>query len=1248
MMGHGAVYLSADGYIFASNPAAEFFLGLPSHALHGRKITDPFWQWVRQDASPFEIEQHPALIALTTGERVSNQLMGIRIQNNEAITWVRVSAFFEDATGHQSPPHLCLIFEDASDQKDLEHKLKERVKELNAFYSLTALIELEHITLEVLYQRLAEILPKSWQHDHAACARITIHGREFTSDHFEVTQWGQTAPVKVHGQIAGALEIYYRSQFPAEDEGPFLKEERMLLNSMAERIGRVTERESAALELQKKNDFVELALRASNLGTWQQDFVTDTVFLDEIARGHFGFETASVTERDLIERIHPEDQRGFVEKYQTAIQNGDVETITLKVRALHPNGVVNWLSLQAQLKFAKTDAGLIPLSSVGTTQDITEQKRDEEMLARKTRALYVLSNCNQALVRIFDENELLHELCRICVQDGGYRMAWVGFVEHGPGKAIRPVAQYGFEEEYLESANITWEDSERGRGPTGIAVRTGQPSIAQNINSDPRLEPWRAAATQRGYASSIALPLNLNGQVIGAFMLYSPDPGAFESEEVKLLVELSLDMAYGIQTLRARTLQACLQKELERSETRYKLAQRSALIGSWEWVIDSSTVYWSEEMYALLGKKPGEFIPTSSTFLEYICPEDRADVRKMIQEAFASKSSFAFEFRTSDENGNQKWLSSKGSVISGSDGEPSIASGTVQDVTELKTAHLELEELNRSLEKLVEERTADLRQREMMYRALFENSNDGIFLIMPDGSELMPNQHALDMLGYTMDEYMELSRNSWNAVAAPEQQEDGRERFYAVLRGEHIPLYERTLLTKDGRRINVEINLSAVRDAEGNITMVQSVVRDITDRKKAEKSMQESRDRLAEVNVAMEKASRLKDEFLASMSHELRTPLTGILGLSEAMQIGTYGNLSEKQRNSLRLIEQSGRHLLELINDILDLSKIEAEKLDMLFEMSSIAEICQASLHIVKGMAGQKKQNISFTIDPPSIVMQTDARRLKQMLVNLLSNAVKFTPERHNLGLEVQGMEDEGLIRFTVWDEGIGIMPEDLEKLFKPFVQLDSKLSRQYSGTGLGLSLVRRMAEMHGGSVHVESVPEKGSRFSILLPWKRTDLPSGKPEIKDSNSGKVKELASAPQPIGGPLILVGDDNKIILDTLSDFLLARGYRVEIVQSGFELLDRIPLISPDLILVDIQMPGMDGLEVIHRIRAHNDKDIASIPIIAVTALAMSGDRERCLQAGANDYLSKPVSLQLLSKRVTSWLPKKKLTNIPPSSI
>jgi CheY-like chemotaxis protein/anti-sigma regulatory factor (Ser/Thr protein kinase) len=381
--------------------------------------------------------------------------------------------------------------------------------------------------------------------------------------------------------------------------------------------------------------------------------------------------------------------------------------------------------------------------------------------------------------------------------------------------------------------------------------------------------------------------------------------------------------------------------------------------------------------------------------------------------------------------------------------------------------------------------------------------------------------------------------------------------------------------------------------------------------------------------LELEHANSAKDEFLAGMSHELRTPLNSMLGMSELLLEQTRDPLSACQQKSLRVISSSGRHLLDLINDILDLSKIEAGKLDYYPEIVGVAEISQASLAFVKTQAMQKSIDLSFEEDQSVSKLYADPRRLKQILVNLLTNAVKFTPKRGQVILRVTADADEDLIQFAVIDNGIGIAPEDLERLFQPFVQVDSRLNRQNEGTGLGLALVQKLTDLHGGSVQVESAIGSGSRFTINLPWGRDMLAQQKPSEprdemligKQIGTNNIQPEAS----IHSSIILLAEDNMANVLTIGDYLESHDFQVVVAHNGLEAIDKANENNPDIILMDIQMPAMDGLEAIRRLCA--TPGFADTPIIALTALAMPGDRERCIEAGANEYMSKPLNLKKL---------------------
>lgn len=428
--------------------------------------------------------------------------------------------------------------------------------------------------------------------------------------------------------------------------------------------------------------------------------------------------------------------------------------------------------------------------------------------------------------------------------------------------------------------------------------------------------------------------------------------------------------------------------------------------------------------------------------------------------------------------------------------------------------------------------------------------------------------------------------------------------------------------------------------------------------------LQDSHLQLTHINAELMRATRLKDEFLANMSHELRTPLNAILGMSESLLEEVLGPINDHQKRAITTVEQSGQHLLGLINDILELSKIEAGKLELDLSTASVHHLCHSSLSFVKQQAFKKHLQLQVVLAADLGEIEVDERRIRQVLINLLTNAVKFTPAGGRVTLEVHRepadinlservslihpahpIEAEGnhacqlgdlyYLCISVMDTGIGISPEDQAKLFQPFVQVDSSLNRKYEGTGLGLALVKRIVELHGGSVSLHSQLGEGSCFTVCLPYfcrSDTFLPPQiiRPELSKSGAEVVSEAGIAAASEGPTIrILLAEDNEANIVTVSSYLQAKGYQVTVANNGEEAIALAITQRPDLILMDIQMPGMDGLEAMKQIR--QTAEIAEMPIIALTALAMEGDRERCLAAGADDYLAKPVKLKELAKTV-----------------
>ncbi len=412
-----------------------------------------------------------------------------------------------------------------------------------------------------------------------------------------------------------------------------------------------------------------------------------------------------------------------------------------------------------------------------------------------------------------------------------------------------------------------------------------------------------------------------------------------------------------------------------------------------------------------------------------------------------------------------------------------------------------------------------------------------------------------------------------------------------------------------------------VRDKQGKGVRITGYHVDITERRQREQEEEALREGLRSTNERLERLARMKDEFLANMSHELRTPLNAVLGQAEAMAEGIFGPVTESQQGALRTIEESGLHLLSLINDVLDIAKGNAGRLELELEEVPVEEVCQESLRLMREQARRKGISVAYSSDGEARVLQADRRRLRQILLNLLSNAKKFTAEGGRMGLEVSSRDGGRRVAFSVWDTGPGIAEEDQQRIFEPFVQLDAGLARHNEGSGLGLALVGRFVEMHQGTLQVESALGRGSRFTVLLPVEPSFA-------KAPPCGPSAESAPAParartDAIVRRTVLIADDSEVNTRHLQGYLEAHGYGVHIARDGVEAVSLCRELMPSVVLMDIQMPRLDGLEAIRSLRA--EPATASVPIIALTALAMPGDRERCLSAGANEYLGKPVRLR-----------------------
>lgn len=673
-----------------------------------------------------------------------------------------------------------------------------------------------------------------------------------------------------------------------------------------------------------------------------------------------------------------------------------------------------------------------------------------------------------------------------------------------------------------------------------------------------------------------------------------------------------------------------LQEAWERSEAKYWQIIEVAQEGIW--VIDAAAKhqFGNAALLKMLRRTATEM--EGRSLLDFFAPELHPHIQKLLQRR-QSGIAETNEVQLLRGDGSVLWVLAAASPIFDEAGDYRGAIAMLADITNYKLAQEAIQAENHFRE------------------LILENLAEGLCVChaCPDYPFVhftVWNPRMEVITGYTQAEINQLG---WyqTLYPDPEVQAQAIARMGAMRQGEHILGEEWTIRHRDGSNRIVSITTSLLQTAEGQ-TNVLAVMQDVTERRQADLLLQsqlaaiEAKEmELRLTNAELERATRLKDEFLANMSHELRTPLNAILGMMESMQEGIFGPVNDKQIDAIRTVEKSANHLLSLINDILDVAKIESGQIELERRQVSIDYLCESSLAFIKQQALKKNIQLKTRIPRHLPDLLVDETRIRQALLNLLTNAVKFTPDNGSVTLTVSWLTPEQMLspqtylRFAVTDTGIGIAPENIARLFQPFVQIDSALNRQQTGTGLGLALVKQIVELHGGQVGLTSELGQGSCFTLDLPYEASVY---SPAPAEDLSPPVQHplFQEGLQPLDGlpdPLILLAEDNPTNVLTISYYLEAKGYRLLLANNGQEALDLAFAHHPDLILMDIQMPGLDGLEAMKQIRQQDM--VRETPIIALTALTMTGDQERCLAAGANRYLSKPIKLRQLDRTIQELL-------------
>ena len=688
----------------------------------------------------------------------------------------------------------------------------------------------------------------------------------------------------------------------------------------------------------------------------------------------------------------------------------------------------------------------------------------------------------------------------------------------------------------------------------------------------------------------------------------------------KFYVEVSLSgmIVDGEHHVLAAVSDITLRKEAEiglrQSEQRLRLAMDAANAGTWEWHLETNENFWSDEIWKLYGIDKNSAPPSFDTWKTCVHADDRERVLNTLANAVSSASEFEFDWRVClSDTEAPRWLLSRGQPVLGKDGKLTHYIGIVVDISVRKRAEVALQAHRNELENQVRQRTIEL-------STLYNQAPCGYHSLDRNGTFVNINDTELRWLGYEREEI--IGRKTALDIMSPACHEIFRTNFPKLLKNGEISGLELDFVRKSGGTMPVLLQANVVYDEQGQFLHTLSTMIDNTERKKAEAAWIAARE-------AAESANWAKSTFLANMSHEIRTPLGAIIGLSHIMK---RGNIAPDQAEYLAKIDSSANHLLAVINDILDLSKIEADKFaldETDFDLpSAVANV----VSMLQERTLSKPITLTVECDHFASLVHGDSTRFTQALLNLAGNSVKFT-DQGSIVIRVRQQETQNkqiLVRVEVEDRGIGIPSEDLARLFAPFEQVDASISRRHGGTGLGLVITRRLAKIMGGEAGGESLPGKGSTFwfTVLL---KPSAPSNQTlKLSQINMSAGEELK---RNFTGTRLLVVEDEPINQEVATILLNDVGMDVTVANNGLEAVTLATHQQFSLVLMDMQMPKMDGLEATRRIRKLPGWEV--VPVVAMTANAFAEDRRHCLEAGMNDFITKPFDPEKFYGLLLTWL-------------
>lgn len=693
-----------------------------------------------------------------------------------------------------------------------------------------------------------------------------------------------------------------------------------------------------------------------------------------------------------------------------------------------------------------------------TIKDVTESKKRQESLKSLNRTLEALNGVNHAILRAKNEKELLEDVCKTIVRDCGHKMVWIGYANNDERKSIETMAWAGFEKGYVNTLNLTWANRERGRGPTGTAIRTGTPQRCKNMLVDPQIAPWRKEALKRGYASSIAVPLTTDGKTIGAITIYSKETDPFTDDEVGLLTQLANDTAFGISTLRLR-------KDLDK--TARDLRETSEYLDNLLTYANAPIIVWDPSFKItkfnrafenLTGLKASRVIGKP---LEILFPE-QSKIKSMalIKSALAGKNWETVEIPILREDGSTRVVVWNSANIKGG-GEKIVATiAQGQDITEQKKAEKERNDAMRELAKEqlalkqhtlnLEQITIDLKK----FQLAVESASDVIVITDRSGTILFANQALERIVGYKPAEVIGKQPFFWKGNMPAEFYS----KLWRAIKTNQKPFSGEVINTKkSGGKVITQLDAAPILDSNGKAMFFIGIGHDITEAKEID---------------------RAKTEFISLAAHQLRTPLSTISLSTEMLIAGAVGSVDDNVKTLLRDTFDSAHKMASLIELFLNVSRIELGRLEIDPQPMDSVSLAREIVREMNPQAAAKRLSLKVDFPDNLPIIKVDRKIMHMAIENLLSNACKYTPERGSISFSIRTTKDS--MEYAVSDTGCGIPKAQLPHIFTKMFRASN--AENIDGLGLGLYITKNTIEESGGKMSVATDEGKGSTFTISIP----------------------------------------------------------------------------------------------------------------------------------------------------------------------